>query len=601
MDPIKEALACLLGDRKILWRTETRHEAVLLMGSIYKKAPEQRETIVEYVLAGPETDNSKGDIDRTEALHFEFLSFLESLGVGLPDLGSKRLTEIRDRHAKWRPSKYPGMSHWTETGWVGKRVSGADILSLPPSEAIGRLRDSQDTWDSTRRDIAEAVGVALAGNWAWGSEALRFLGKELHKFSAEQVNPIWWGTRTAITENSKALSIDEIRELIRAVEELIGIRRDPAIWASVPSFLQQLVEKTGLEVEEWNKLAIDLSRLFLNYDYERETGSAEPVEWLDRAINHPYGDLTELYRDVATEHVRQLGESKLPLELTSESKAFFEFTLSNVGAGSRYGLCLIAERMSWLEVVDEKFVSSKLSPFFDWSRSSAQAEIAWSGFLWSRTLSKTLTECFDTTYLETAKHVTSLGQDERNGLASHVAAVFWFSPTQMQSLFLFATAVDSDVRLGLLQGWRIHLQQAEVSASSSFFNVLLLTYWDWCARQTFFAENDKERTAFLELVPFSGSAFPEAARRAIKYAPRGIEHPWQLLNNLSNSNVLTYRDEVAALLVKVLEVSGNPQWDDDEWKKLWLKLGHLPKDQQDKLRNALAEKGIEVSMYGAEG
>lgn len=563
--------------------------------------PSARDEIVGHVLSDSHLADLSLSPDRIEAVQFEFLGYLEGLGGSLPAAAVERLAAIRQRHPKWTNSKYPGMSHWTESGWVGKRVQSDDILSLSASEAVFRLRDATDTFKSSRREMAEAFGVALAKNWEWGKEALRHLGDGIEQFGEEQLNPIWWGLRAAITENNEVLSITQIRELFELLRELVRKRPEPAIWSSVPSVLQELVERKELDVKEWNGLANDLARIFWCYDFDRDASQDKPIEWLDRAINHPYGDLTEIYRDLAATRVNQLIAEKTPPVLPIESKEFFEFTLTKQGLGSRYGLCLIAERMSWLEVVDESLVTAKLRPFFDWGISPANAEIAWSGFLWSRTLSKTLTESFEASYLETAKHINALGEDERKGLASHVAAVFWFGSRSLGKLQAFATAVDSRTRLEMLDGWKTHLQQGDAGLCAEFATNLLAPYWDWCSRQPFFANNDRERTEFIELVPYWGDAFPAGVQRAIKYSPASIEQTYLLLNSLSNSSAATrFSDEFVQLLVKILQVSKNPHWEDDQWKSLWHKLESMPHIKRESLHNALATRGINVGDRGRE-
>jgi len=594
MELNQTALETLVGRQRALWRTETRHEAMLLMGALYKRQPSTRDEIVAHVLSGSQLTDLSLSPERIEALEFEFLGYLEGLGESLPARAAERLAAIRQRHPKWAISKYPGMSHWTESGWVGKRVQGEDILSLSASEGVSRLRNATDTFTSSRREMAEAFGVALAKNWDWGKEALRHLGEGIAQFVEEQLNPIWWGLRAAITENKEVLSITQIRELFELLQELVQRRPEPAIWASVPSVLQELVKRRELDVKEWNGIARDLANVFWCFDFEREETPDKPIEWLDRAINHPYGDLTEIYRDLAATRINQLIAEKAPPVLPIESKEFFEYTLTKQGLGSRYGLCLIAEGMSWLEGVDETFVNAKLRPFFDWNKSPIYAQIAWSGFLWSRTLSKTLADSFEGTYLETAKHIDALGEDERKGLASHVAAVFWFGPRSVGELLPFATAVDSRTRLEMLDSWKTHLQQADAGLRTEFVKRLLAPYWDWCSRQPFFANNDRERTEFIELAPYWEDAFPDAVQRAVKYSPASIENTYSLLSSLSDSSAVRFSDEFVDLLVKILEVSRNPDWEDDEWKKLWHKLEFMPHAKRELLRNALAIRGIDV-------
>ncbi len=79
--------------------------------------------------------------------------------------------------------------------------------------------------------------------------------------------------------------------------------------------------------------------------------------------------------------------------------------------------------------------------------------------------------------------------------------MFWFHPARVTLLYQFASVVDSELRVGLLHGWRTHLKNAEEESAKEFFDNIVFPYWDWCARQDFFRSDmaDKERFGFWEL------------------------------------------------------------------------------------------------------
>jgi hypothetical protein len=116
----------------------------------------------------------------------------------------------------------------------------------------------------------------------------------------------------------------------------------------------------------WTEIGIRLAALFEAFDYER-TEEKEPIEWHQRAINHPYGDVTELFLNLAQQQVNVLLRSEKPLTLDLQAEQFFSTIVAKYNCGSRYGLCLLAQRLRWMEAVSSKFAPLLLSTF-DWAQ-----------------------------------------------------------------------------------------------------------------------------------------------------------------------------------------------------------------------------------------
>jgi hypothetical protein len=360
----------------------------------------------------------------------------------------------------------------------------------------------------------------------------------------------------------------------------------------LPSLMQAVVGKFRLPVETWNELAIRLASIFEAFDYEREE-EARAIEWRHRAINHPYGDTTELYLTLAQQNVNTLSGAGKALDLEPHAESFFSHLLAHYNIGSRYGLCLLAPSLSWLEAVSPK-VASLMYPYFEWVAGEERSLVAWSGFLWSNTISRRLVETFGSTYLSAAKHHSDLATQEKRGLANHVSAVFWFHPGRTELLYQFASAVDSELRIGLIRSWKSHLENAKEDTAKIFFETIIFPYWDWCTRQDFFTGNhgDNERFAFWELVPLSSAYFPEACRQAVQKRPSKIEHVGLLARVAVNDSTLRYPDELAELLIALLDVDAHPLWQERDWRHSWRMLKGTGTRRLVDLENALAKKGI---------
>jgi hypothetical protein len=589
------ALDVLFGDGNALWRTETRHESMLLMRALYKADAGAREKISAFILAGPPLQLLRGEGDDGEWHIFEMLAFLESEQLSLPPEGQQKLAEIRERHPEWQPKKYPGMSFWIESGRVDKTVTIDEIKSVAPGEIPERIITTQETGES-RRDLCEAVGVAIAHDPEWGWLVMDALEVNLENLPLDAINPILWGIRATLTDNTNKMDKAGVVALLNKFGSMVEKKPSPTMWSSLPSLLQNLVGKFALPIESWNELAIRLASVFEAFDYERNEEEM-PIEWRHRAINHPYGDTAELYLTLAQQQVKVLSEAGKALALEPHAESFFYHMLANYNVGSRYGLCLLAPWLSWMEAVSPKF-SESLYPVFEWNSDGERPLVVWSGYLWSNTLSRGLVKDFDTTYIPAGKRHHEFASQERRGLASHVSAVFWFHPDRIALLCQFAIVVDSELRVELLHGWKSHLENAQEESAKKFLDTIMFPYWDWCAWQDFFSgdNGDKERFAFWELVPRSFASFPEACRRAVQRRPSKIAHLGLFVHDAVNESTLRYPNELTELLIAVLEFDPYPHWQEKDWRRSWQALKDTGAKRLSHLQNTLAKKGISVEV-----
>ena len=368
----------------------------------------------------------------------------------------------------------------------------------------------------------------------------------------------------------------------------------PSMWSSLPSLMQTLIEKFGIPVETWNELAIRLASIFEAFDYEREE-ETRPIEWRHRAINHPYGNTTELYLTLVQQHVKTLSAAGKALDIEPNADNFLSHLVAHYNIGSRYGLCLVAPWLSWIEAVSPKLADAFYSDF-EWIREEERSLVAWSGYLWSNTLSRKLVDNFERTYLSAAKHHSDLASQERRALAQHVSAVFWFHPDRAELLCEFASRVDSELRVMLLGGWKRHLAGAEEANAIKFFKNIVFPYWDWCARQDFFCgtDGDRERFGFYELVPLSFALFPEASRRAAEWRPSKIPESALFVRDAVNDATRCYPNELTNLLIALLDVDPHPHWRERDWQQSWLSLKDTGAKRLADFENVLARKGISL-------
>lgn len=228
-----------------------------------------------------------------------------------------------------------------------------------------------------------------------------------------------WGIRTALTNAQDTVDDAFAQQLFKLLVQLTELRPDPVMWTSLPSVLKELVKQKLVSLESWHQYAIQLFTMFESYDYERE--DEKPIEWIQRAINHPVGDIFDLYFELAQENVQAQIKSGEEILIGLEAEHFFSMVLRKYDRGSRYALCLLAQHFSWIEAVSSN-LADLMRPAFVWNKNEERALVTWSGFLWGGALSKKLTAEFEDSYLETGKHCTLFARVEKEGLARHVAA-----------------------------------------------------------------------------------------------------------------------------------------------------------------------------------
>ena len=414
---------------------------MLLMTALYKADAGAREKISSARLAGPPSQLLKEEVEKEkDGDIFEMLAFLESdtsrffLRRNASSLPLEN--NIRNGNQLSFLVCHCGLSHltWTKVFPLTKSVRSA------PEDIPNQIIRSEEQLGKSRRDLCEAIGVRIGHDPQWGLQVVDVLQVTAQNLPADAINPILWGIRATLTDNSSKITADDVRTLLGKFFAMIEKMPKPSMWSSLPSLIHTLVGKFRVAVESWNELAVRLA-LIEAFDYEREEETG-PIEWRHRSINHPYGDTTELYLTLAQQHVNALSAAGKPLRLEAHAESFFSHMLAHYNIGSRYGLCLLAPWLSWIEAVSAPKLADSLYPDFEWVCEDERSLVAWSGYLWSNTISRRLVENFESTYLTAAKHHSDLASQERRALANHVSAVFWFHPDRPQLLCEFASGVD---------------------------------------------------------------------------------------------------------------------------------------------------------------
>jgi hypothetical protein len=239
----QEALEILFGTSNALWRSGTRHEALLLFRSLYAKAEELRAMLCEQVVSGPPRGlpGAPAEEEPIEGWVFEIFSFLRASGLPLSPLAEQRLREMSAAHPNWKPSGREGMSHWMVEGQSDRTSKGQDaVRSLDPDGLPQHVRSFAPEWNYSLRDLGESIGVRIAQDPSWGLDALAAIGQEIATLPQDLFNPILWGIRAAVTGKSSGLDQESASHLVEALRDLVTRLPIPGAWASLPSLITEL-------------------------------------------------------------------------------------------------------------------------------------------------------------------------------------------------------------------------------------------------------------------------------------------------------------------------------------------------------------------------
>ena len=396
MIPSRRGLKWLLADERWwLWSIETQREAIRLLVSIGRYLDEPEFTELEQaILAGPPRIMFRDDIEPESWIRIREreiwlrLAKISDSGVKLSTAGNERLKALSARYPEWRlaEDERDEFPHWMDGGGAwrtmvpspGRRRELLEWLKANPDPDDWQ----QDDWqDRCRRNFATCAwalrrlareDIWVPGRWR---EALRAWGED------ELLGRAWCHMAPVLINAPD----EDLRAMVYAV-----------------SWWLRSLAKTFQGQED---IFVGLCTRVLELGYKSDDDTRDPV---DRAINHPVGQVTEAllrwwYRSSLNDGQR-LPDSLKPTLTDLCNLEVDEF---------RHGRVLRAANLIALFRVDPDWAKEHVIPLFDWNGPELEARAAWEGFLWSPRLYRPLTETLKQAFLDTAKHYAKLGKHRR--------------------------------------------------------------------------------------------------------------------------------------------------------------------------------------------
>lgn len=592
----KNKILSLLLEHDNLWENETRHEAMLLYKSLYEKYPESREVLIDHVLKGPPAENVEEDLkERLKYDVFELLEYLQESGLELTNSGTRQLEEMKNNYPKWKLSRDADISAPFHIGRHENPFTVEEIHSKKPSEVSEILKSYEGSWERSRSDLCRTVGMTCHQYPDWALELFSCLKNIIKELPTDTINPIISGLQLSEEGDKAVWDKERGQNLLNIIEMMISERPDAEFWTGLPSILKNWLKILKIDTNSWRKLAKKLVGIFAFFDYQREKEKI-PVEWFQRSANHPYGDVTELYLEHAYQLIIDQKEKGIKFELDSETLDFFTYTIKNYALGSRYGVCILGHWLGWLEAVAPEWTEKDLVPVFYWDENKERALVSWSGYLWNRRLPRSVSERFSDTYLNAARHYKEFAKSEQEGLIVHVAGLIWLKDIDISNLRDFVAMIDGKGRREMLWTWENHLEKAQKEVAEDFWKRVIIPYWDWSQKRYFgLPEGNEEKFSFWRLLPFSYNLFPQAAERAVNFAPTSIESEYLFPKKLLESGLSkSYPEDFTNILVAFVRADQHPAWHEEEWQQLWKDVKDSGAQNLNKLKDELAKKKIRI-------
>ena len=396
MIPSRRGSKWLLADECWwLWSIETQREAIRLLVALAPHLDEPELTEIEQaILAGPPRIMFRDDIepqDWTRIREREIwlrLAKTSHSGTKLSRVGRERLAALSARYPEWRlkEDERDEFPHWMDRGSGWRTMVPSPRRRRELLEWLKTNPDpddwQEDDWqDRCRRNFATAAWalrrlareeIWVPGRWR---EALRAWGENELILRA-------WCHMAPVLMNAPD---EHLRAMVYAV-----------------SWWLRALAKTFQGQED---RFVGLCARVLELGYESDDDTRDVV---DRAINHPVGQVTEAllrwwYRR-SLEDGQGLPDSLKPTFTELCDPEVDEF---------RHGRVLLTANLIALFRVDPDWTKQHVIPLFDWNRSELEARAAWEGFLWSPRLYRPLTEALKQAFLDTAKHYAELGKHSR--------------------------------------------------------------------------------------------------------------------------------------------------------------------------------------------
>lgn len=558
------------SDDKIAWLLEhdylfasgMKHETFKVLEATYAQASEDtRLRVLDRVDQGLRGEVAERlDDDTRDYVKYNVLVWLNAAAPSDAETQA-RLNRIQETHPNFAPREHPDFDSWMSTGHVAPTsgVSAEELLSKDPllqedfdwilsfHAGVGAKWDS-DTWDRSER-----LSEAAYKNFEWGiSLASGLLNRgNLDSGLWSVLIEGWTKATMSVAQWNKTF------ELLEAHGDLCSHAY------AISRLLEEGVRKEeGALPEGQLERALGLGLKILNDCPLAEPEDDTPRRWLDRAINHPGGKLTEFFLHALAGEWRQHQDDWVGLP--GVYRDLLARVLERDSFAKRLGAVVLASQFHFLYAADREWAVENVLPLFGWETNIQRAEEAWHGFLvWGRLNSEALVDDMLPFFEQTFLHLSDLPDEYRHQFCLQFAVIAVDSsrdPIQEGWLPRFISTTSVADRASWVGRLEYVLSNRPRETQLEVWDRWLREYWDRRLQGVPLPFAEAELKEMAGLTSELESVFEEAVEKLTTSAsvPMGDDFA---AYELSKTQVPeTYPTPAAKLLLWMLENSQQPFW-----------------------------------------
>ena len=521
------------------------HEVFRAVRLAYPKAsPELRENLIETVRTYRWPNEEDPDREsHTAYQYFNWFYWLHKSDLNCT-IAKQALDEIQEEYPDFKPREHPDLTHWSgpvqdvvmQGPWTVEELLAksaadwlGDLLSFQSTELNGR------DFLGLRRDVAEAARQ----NFDWGLELADALAKD-----GEWDVHFWADLIHAWSEME--LDEDEYRKVLHWLGKA---ELYPKHNREIASMLHALVKDGGTSyalniLSQANKTAVALW-----HHFDRTEQIERTDNWLDIAINHPAGILTEFWLKGLS-----LWRKQQDPELMSISDEY-RMALSNIVQDQelqgKLGRTILASQFGFLLAVDEAWTRENLLPLFDPDSDDFQA--AWNGFLIWGTLNPAVADAMADLFLKAVERIDdNLSSKRDRFIKYYISMLAYFAEDPIgQWIPAFFQCRGQEAKNHFAEEVGYCLGDLDEAEQREWWRRWLKQYWEHRLQGVPAGTvlEAGEIKYMLGWLPRLTSVFPEAVDLAVQMPPTPLQDYW-VIHKLEEGDLWrSHPEEVAKLLV----------------------------------------------------
>ena len=580
-----------LLDRMDLHDLRAHHEMFQFLKQIYPEAdPERREAVVEAILVYHDPDEEDENKEfHTARHHFDWLHWLHNAA---PDcaLAQKALDDVLERYPHIEPREYPDLLSWhgTSTGFQSPWTV-EELLSRPAQEWTDELLSFQRTDFSgpDRGGLVLAVADAAKQSFQWGLTLADMLAED-GKWDID----LWDAILRAWCDTE--LDEKQCRKILQRLHETELHRKHPRL---IADFLYGLVKNGGKPyvpdlLQQANQISANLWR-----GLDRDETLKEFHDWLTRAINHAGGVLAQFW--LGSLSLWREPQDPKPDALSGDYLDALSGIVQDESFAGKLGRSVLANQLSFLLAVDEKWAKENLLPLFKQDENADDYLAVWDGFLYGR-LNPPVAELMEGAFLEAVSRIKSdfsdVGRRDRF-IEAYTTMLAYFAENPLDAWIprFFNNAGEEGRNHFALEFGR-HLHGLNEERQQEWWGRWLKRYWENRLKGVPIQLDSGEIEEMLNWLPYlKGEMFREAVDLAVQMPQAPLQHGLAIYEIAQSALWQSHPEAVARLLIH-LGGCDSPLY---VWRpggqKLIEKLldSNIPQDRKKELEELRARLGLQ--------